>query len=365
MVRKSLRQTDEQVEMSPEKSYELDSWTLCGARHTISAGTTYKPNGLIPFDDYIVVYFKPEDTGGGGHVENALAAVAGYVMDVGKGAYTAFADPKDYSDTTKTGQEIVEQNYEDCIEREGTRWNCKGELVEAGTYTALNYTVGSTVRGLGNVASGRWPWDGGAETDLSLTAYRAESPFYSPNGQKPALTFGLEDASVDCGWDMPLGIPSWSELTGGCYHGVNGATHKVRITIKNTFEGKTTTPYIFDLAGCGATYDEDDEYCPEGEAIKRFLINRPGTWTVTVEPLATATCNALDYTYDYSFDVATPEDWTPPAIQTLTDGMSEALQEVGLPISVTPLGFVIGASLVGGILLRKIWKNKQARKKEE
>ena len=161
MVRKTLRQTDEQVEMSPEKSYELDSWTLCGARHTISAGTTYKPNGLIPFDDYIVVYFKPEDTGGGGHVENALAAVAGYVMDVGKGAYTAFADPKDYSDTTKTGQEIVEQNYEDCIEREGTRWNCKGELVEAGTYTALNYTVGSTVRGLGNVASGRWPWDGG------------------------------------------------------------------------------------------------------------------------------------------------------------------------------------------------------------
>ncbi len=358
MVRKTLTSTGEQVEMTPDQKYERDTAALCGAKHTISVGTTHNPNGLVPFDDYMIVYLKPEDTGGGGHVEDIFVAIATYVVDVGKGSYTAFADPEDYADTTQTGQEIVEQNFQDCLDDpDNTLFgNCKGEWAEATGYTALNYTVGSTTRGLGRMARGCAPWDDNcAETDHSLTAYRAESPFYSPKGQKTALTFGLEDAAINCSdW--------WKELHGGCYHSGNGGTHKIRITISNEYEGKTTTPYIYDLAGCNASYDAEDKFCPEGEAVKRFLITKPGRWTIKVKPIATATCNALDYEYEWSFDVDKPEDWEPPALHALTDGISEALQEVGLPINVTPLGFVAGCSVIGGLLLTKIWKNKRARR---
>ncbi len=335
MVRKELATTGEIVEMTPDEVYERDIAALCGSRHTISVGTTYNANGLVPFDDYMIVYFKPEDTGGGGHIEDLLVKAVTYVTEnrVSTLLLPLGIDREDFTETTLTGREIMEQKRED------------GEAgaVEYYTYVALDETVGRLFRI--------------AETDGTAVAYRAESPFYSPKGQKPALTFALEDASVDCDdW--------WKETYGGCYHSGNGATHKVRITITNEYEGKTTTPYIFDLAGCNATYEEDT-YCPEGEALKRFLITKPGRWTIRVQPLATAECNALNYTKEWSFDVTKPEGWEPPAIQTLTDGMSEALQEVGLPINVTPLGFVIGASLIGGVLLRKVWKNKQARKKEE
>ena len=340
MVRKTLNSTGEQVDMTPNKEYERDTSALCGSRHTISVGTTYNPNGLVPFDDYMVVYLKPEDTGGGGHIEDLLIAAVSYAIEVGKGIGVAFSDPEEYAEVTLTCREVMEQRRED------------GEAgaLEYYTYVALDETVGNLTRGIGGLFS--------AETDGTSVAYRAESPFYSPKGQKPALTFALEDASVNC--------DDWQKETyGGCYHGGNGATHKVRITITNEYEGKTTTPYIFDLAGCNATYDKNDKYCPEGEATKRFLITKPGKWTIRVQPIATAECAALNYTNEWSFDVAKPADWEPPAIQTLTDGMSEALQEVGLPINVTPLGFVIGASLIGGLLLKRIWKNKQARKKEE
>ena len=251
MVRKELATTGEIVEMTPDEVYERDIAALCGSRHTISVGTTYNANGLVPFDDYMIVYFKPEDTGGGGHIEDLLVKAVTYVTEnrVSTLLLPLGIDREDFTETTLTGREIMEQKREDG---------------EAGAVEYYTYV----------------------------------------------------------------------------------ATHKVRITITNEYEGKTTTPYIFDLAGCNATYEEDT-YCPEGEALKRFLITKPGRWTIRVQPLATAECNALNYTKEWSFDVTKPEGWEPPAIQTLTDGMSEALQEVGLPINVTPLGFVIGASLVG------------------
>ena len=344
MVRKILGPTGEEVEMTPLKEYEVDSAGLCGSRHIMSIGTTYNPNGLVPFEDYIIVYFNPEDTVGGGQIMNMLTNSIQYVMEnkFSSLLYPVGIDKEDFTETTNTGRAIMEQKRKDG----DAGW------LEYNTYVALDNTVGKLFR-----------W---ADTDESSPAYRAESPFYAPKGLKPAIEtkkFAYEwgdtgDESTDCG-------SAWQEATGGCWHSLSAGTHKMRVTITNTFEGKTTTPYTYDLAGCNATYDEDDDYCPQGEVYKRFTITKPGLWTVTLQPLATGTCGSLDYNYEWSFDVEKPEGWEPPVIEALTDGMSEALQEVGIPINVTPLGFVAGCSIIGGILLTKIWKNKRARREKE
>ena len=342
MVRKTLASTGEQVEMAPEKSYERDTAGLCGARHEISVGTTYNPDGLVPFDDYMIIYFHPQDTEGGGQIMNMLTNAIVGLIEGSKGKAALLLpgiDTEQYKKVTTTGRDIMEQKRD---EGDAGDW-------EYYTYVALDETVGRIFR-----------W---AEEDETSTAYRAESPFYAPKGLKPAIEtkkFAYEwgdtgDESTDCGewYDS-----AWLEATGGCYHSLSGGTHKVRITITNTFEDKTTTPYKFDLAGCNAAY-EDDSYCANGDVIKRFLINKPGHWTINVQPLATGTCNSLDYNYEWSFNVTKPEGWTPPMIETLTDGMSEALQEVGIPIDVTPFKFVAGCSLLGGLLFFKLYKKKK------
>jgi len=339
VVRKTLAETGEQVDMTPEKVYERDTAGLCGSKHTISVGTTFNPDGLVPFDDYMVVYFRPQDTEGGGQIMNALTDAVIYLMEESKGLPAKLLpgiDVEDYRETTLTGRDIMEQKRDD---------GDAGDL-EYYTYVALDNTVGKLFR-----------W---AETDES---YRAESPFYAPKGMKSPIET-KKFAVGEAGNESTQCNDKWLEYTGGCYHSLSGGTHKVRITITNTFEGKTTTPYKFDLAGCNADY-LDESYCASGEATKRFLINKPGNWTISVKPIATGTCGSLDYNNVWSFDVDKPEGWTPPVIEALTDGISKALQEVGIPIDVTPLKFVAGCSVIGGIILTKIWKNKRAKREKE
>jgi len=340
VVRKTLAETGEQVDMTPEKVYERDTAGLCGSQHTLSVGTTFNPDGLVPFDDYMVIYFRPQDTEGGGQIMNWLTDKVIYLIEESKGLPAKLLpgiDVEDYRETTLTGREIMEQKRDD---------GDAGDL-EYYAYVALDNTVGKLFR-----------W---AEEDHTSNAYRAESPFYAPKGLKPAIeTKKFAGDYGESGNESTQCNDKWLEYTGGCYHSLSGGTHKVRITITNTFEGKTTTPYKYDLGGCNADY-QDDSYCATGEATKRFLINKPGHWKISIKPIATGTCGSLDYNYEWSFDVTKPEGWTPPVIEALTDGMSEALQEVGVPIDVTPLKFVAGCSLIGGLLFFKLYKKKKAK----
>ena len=234
MVRKTLAETGEQVDMTPEKVYERDTAGLCGSQHTLSVGTTFNPDGLVPFDDYMVIYFRPQDTEGGGQIMNMLTDTVIYLIEESKGLPAKLLpgiDVEDYRETTLTGREIMEQKRDDG----DAGW------LEYNTYVALDNTVGKFFR-----------W---AEEDHTSNAYRAESPFYAPKGMKsPIETKKFAGDYGESGNESTQCNDKWLEYTGGCYHSLSGGTHKVRITITNTFEGKTTTPYKYDLGGCNADY---------------------------------------------------------------------------------------------------------------
>ena len=201
------------------------------------------------------------------------------------------------------------------------------------------------------------PWC--AETDYSMNA---ESPFYAPLGIENRNFLANEHEFGEIDYCKNPDDPRCGDTWGEEYHGASGNTHKVRITITNTYEGTTVTRYRYDLSGCSANYDESLGFCYNGEVYKRFLINSPGTWNVKVEPIATASCEALDYDETATFEITKPEGWEPSPMQTLSTDVSVALQEAGVPVAVTPLQLVIGGSLVGGLFLYKILQKIKAKR---
>jgi hypothetical protein len=352
MVEKVLKATGELVDMDSEVVEELDSWTLCGARHTLQVGVTKHQQVLTPFDDYFVVAFHGEDTSGGGKAMELLIAlltpVIDYAKDVGNGVETLFDDPDKYSDVMVAGREAAQDDYNECIEKHG-RWSakCMGQLGKSGAAAGF-MTVGQA----GGAVVG-WVKDpcifNCAETDYSLYAEQRENasrPNYTPFGTENQV-FAGDDTDCDS---------AWKEWTGGCYHGLEANTHKIRIEITNTFDGKTIKKYDSELAGCPAQYNPDDEWCFNGSVYKRFFINSPGTWTIKITPLATATCNMLDYEHTWTYEVPEPEDWQPSAITAMSNNVSAVLQNAGLPVYISPLAVVGGISLLGATLLYSIYK---------
>jgi len=373
VTRKELVDTNEVFLLEPVKVYEEDTYSLCGSKHSIQIGITEPiapATTQKPFNDYFVVYFHPQDTSGGGQLMNMLTDLLMAGVNVTVSGTKIFTDPEDYHDTMASGREAAQQNYNDCVAEKGAG-NCKWMLLKSGAFTGFSvvgdgvavigggvgYVGGKAVSG-GKKAS-NWVGDKTgwwAETDYNLYAEQ-NSPFYTPYEAENKL-FAYEilgdtgDESTDCD-------SKWLEYTGGCYHSMGGGTHKVRITITNTFNGQTITKYDSELAGCNATYQEGA--CMFGDSYSRFLINAPGTWTIKVTPMATAACNSLDYTTTATYEVAEPEGWKPSELFTMSQDISVALQDAGLPIAITPLKLVAGASLIGGLLMLKIYKKKKAK----
>ena len=428
MVEKVINETGELINLGDVGKHEYDPASLCGSKHEVAIGTTVNTEGLTPFNDYIIVYFKPYDTSGGGILMEWLGVAINTVMDVGAGSIKIFTDPADWYGTVTTGfGESLAQSSRD-------RGVVYGEGVEGGTAKFVNeglFNMGGNAATIyENVDLN--PFDGGDDSGCYITTAvmqaegRTESPelnsmrtlrdrhgiwfaeqevaeYYRiaptivqginrhaqsekiyrhlhseyilpaheqvKRGNFPQAhtiyrnmvnqtrQFAVEDASTSCGDSV---LDAWAEFTGGCYHGLAGNYHKVRITIKCTYDGVTTTKYRSDLAGCPAQYEEDS-WCLNGEVYKRFLFNSPGTWTVEVKPISTNTCANLDYTETATFEVAEPEGWTPSPMATLSTDVSVALQDAGIPVAVRPIHIVGAASLVGGLLLFKIYKKKKAK----
>ncbi len=358
MVEKVLTETNELVDMNSKVVEELDSWTLCGSKHTLQVGVTKHQQVLTPFDDYFVVAFHGEDTSGGGLAMDLLiellAPVIDYAKKVGNGVDVLFSDPDEYYDTMREGREGAQQKYEDCVAEHG-RWSCTGTLIETGAFTGFSAigSAGSAV--VGWVKDPCVPWVNCAETDYSLYAEQRENASrhnYTPFGTETQV-FAVGDAT-DCD-------DAWKEWTGGCYHGLEANTHKIRIEITNTFNGKTIKRYDSELAGCPAQYNPDDEWCFNGSVYKRFFINSPGTWTIKITPIATATCNMLDYEHTWTYEVPEPEGWQPTKITTLSNNVSAVLQGAGIPVYISPLAVVGGISLLGSTLLYSLYKGRKGK----
>jgi len=368
MAIKVLEETGEIIDFGGMQSTEADTWELCGAKHEIDIGITKISDRAqpVPFEDYIIVYFRPYDTSGGGEAMLALSKGV-------EGSMLFLQDDEAYRDAMAAGRAGAQDKYDQCVEERG-RGSCNWVLLETGAFTGAS-AVGS---GVSYVAGGAYdvaeaifcigPWC--AETDYSLAAEQhtqnAESPFYSP--------LGVENRNFRNESDYDFGgainycdnpdDPRCGDTWGEEYHGASGNTHKVRITITNTYEGKTVTRYRYDLSGCSANYDESLGFCYNGEVYKRFLINSPGTWNVKVEPIATASCEALDYEETATFEITKPEGWEPSPMQTLSTDVSVALQEAGVPVAVSPVQLVLAGSLVGGFLIYKVMKKIKAKKEE-
>lgn len=339
MVEKILAKTGELIEFNPSVKHQKDTKSLCGARHEVQIGVTKTGGGLKPFDDYFIVRFEPADTSGGGDVMIWLGKQAAKIMESYESGVLSgakmFIDPKDYMETVGGGLAQYSREH-GVVYGEGVVGNIAVGVKETGdVVVGVGKAIGS---GAKKAVCGRFnPLC--AETDYALYAEQEKhsSPTYTPLG------FNVEEPS---------------SFVGTHYHGLEGDTHKIRITITNTFDGKTVTRYQSDLAGCRATYETDDD-CTYGESYKRFLINSPGEWTITVEPLATATCSPISYTETATYTVPEPEGWKPSEISVMSTNISLALQEAGVPVFISPVMLVAGISLVGGLVLMKFYKKKK------
>ena len=354
MVEKVLKATGELVDMDSEVVEELDSWTLCGSKHTLQVGVTKHQQVLTPFDDYFVVAFHGEDTSGGGLAMEAVIALLNTIWEytpdelkeVGKGVGVLFTDPDEYRDVLQEGREGAQDEYNQCIAEHGRfSLKCMGQLGESGAYTGLS-AVGTV---------GSYAVDAGTAV-VCLGGFLCAETDYSPYANRPISKAAESKVFGVGGTDATECDDFWKEFTGGCYHGLEGNTHKIRIEITNTFNGKTIKKYDSELAGCPAQYNPDDEWCFNGSVYKRFFINSPGTWTIKITPLATATCNMLDYENTWTYEVPEPEGWQPTTITTLSNNVSAVLQGAGIPVYISPVAVVGGISLIGATLLYSIYK---------
>ena len=128
----------------------------------------------------------------------------------------------------------------------------------------------------------------------------------------------------------------------------SASSHKVLVTITNTYEGKTTQKFETELAGCVEMSDNTGDtlkiICPGSYAWSYFTIDSPGLWTVNVKSYTSGSCAnpGLDVTTE--FNVAKPEGWKPTIgeIKTFSD-VTDVIKSKGLPIG--PLAFLATVGL--------------------
>jgi hypothetical protein len=78
--------------------------------------------------------------------------------------------------------------------------------------------------------------------------------------------------------------PLDGEFYGTAYHNSNGGEHKVKITINKLYQGKTTTVYQSELSGSDSYKKKEGALLFE-PAYRKFKLNGPGTYTITVQSL--------------------------------------------------------------------------------
>ena len=165
----------------------------------------------------------------------------------------------------------------------------------------------------------------------------------------------------------PCEFQGWGGFWGTDFHPENADQHKTMITIENEFEGVKSTVFKGPLAACMMSIDANDEcnMCCNMKSFNRYFVTQPGKWKVKASAVGSGICAKPTYNFEWSFDVPKPDDWDEKVavnpIQTMSQDISATLQEAGVPFHVSPLAIVGTASLVGGLLLFKIYKKKKAK----
>ena len=281
-----------------ESSIRADTNLLCGSEHSFEVAYSSENGVAIPIKDYIVVAFTPQDTSGGGKVEEYFNKLISGVV----------------SAPSKAGEALADWSRD--------RGVVYGEGVEGGF--AQGYK--ESIDGIGKQIK-----------KLKFWAEDANTPFYTPYASKNTFN---------------------TDWVGTEYHPVNGMYHRIRIQIYCTYEGSKSKKYDSELAGClplssGANCID----CCDTVSISQFLINSPGTWEVEISPIASGSCSNLDYTKKGSFEVPTPEGWKPAPLEATIRTLSDQVSKL-TGTTVSPAMIAIGMALISGGLLFKLFKKK-------
>ena len=297
------------------EKYEDDSATLCGSQHTFVVAYSSDGTAPKPIQDYIVVTFAAQDTSGGGLVEEWIGKIATGIID----GVTWVAD----NTVVAAGEGMADWSR--------SRGVVYGEGVEGGFAKGYKETVDSGVAWVKSLN----PF--GAE---QVTSFDAKSPFYSP------YHFNSEFRTDWFGTD---------------FHPVQAASHRIRIKIFCTYEGNRKEVYDSELAGCTPLLTDDECLdCCDGITLDQFLINSPGTWEVQITPVATGSCESLEYNKTATFEVPEPEGWKPAPVEATLQTMSDQI-EIATGARVPPAVVGIGCAVVGGLLLFRVYKKRKAK----
>jgi len=296
------------VDIIAKGDEKKDPADLCGAQHQTLVGLTPNATNIVPFDTQIAVSFRAFDSSGCGDACDFL----GDAMQLVGGSFGAvwgdFFNPWDdehFLDPNATSRTMQENIPPDS--------NAGKALTTIGCGACAIYGFGSCR-------------DNCAE-EGTHGRFAAENSFT----HKPKFFNAYEN-----------------NMFGTNFTEVAAASHKVLITITNTYEGKVTQKFETELAGCVEMVDDSGStikvICPGSYAWSYFTIDAPGLWTVNVKSYTSGTCASPGLDVTTEFQVAKPEGWTPGAgeIETLGD-ITEVLKSKGLPIG--PLAFLVTVGL--------------------
>lgn len=303
------------------KTESEDLASLCGSKHTFKVAYSSDGSSPKPIQDYIVVSFSPEDTSGGGWIEEQFQKLISATVD-------GFVWVKDNT-VVAAGNGMADWSRD--------RGVVYGEGVEGGFAKGYKETVdnsGAWVKKQSKKLCGKYNPFCAEE----VTGY-AKSPFYSPHH------FNSEFKT---------------DWVGTEYHPIQASSHRIRIKIFCTYEGERKEMYDTELAGCSPLLSDDECLaCCESVTIDQFLINSPGMWEVEITPVATGSCSSLDYTHTASFEVPEPADWKPSPVEASLRTLSDEIENVtGTRVSPAQIG--LACAFLGGALLFKFYKKKKS-----
>jgi len=300
-----------------EKTESTDSNSLCESKHRLNVGIVKIDGKIIPFESYIVVSFAAMDTEGG-PIGGAMQAYTHYIETVGGGL----------ADWSRDRGVVYGEGVE-------------GNIAE--TVKDIGDGIGSGAKKAGRWIGDRTGW--WAESNYSSDTEQ-HSPFYTPKGF---------EADEHTPW------PTWGEFAGVTYQPTNADLHKTMITIENEFEGVKSTVFEGPLAACMIMFDGNECLkCCDMKTYHRYFVTKPGKWTVKATAVGSGVCAKPTYNFEWSLVVPKPDNWDEMVavnpILTVSQNISTQLQEAGIPFYVSPLAIVGTISLVGGLLIYKIWK---------
>ena len=316
-------------------SDEIDTYSLCASKHEAWIYVTDEDEDGVPnaVEDSIIVAFTALDSSG-----------AGCYDEVFDGVITFLTDPEEWQSTVDTGYDIIWEKYDNCGGDGLIFSDCFDKGLAAGLYTGV-YAV---TTGLSKVGT---PIVSGISSGYKATKNAVKKlKFWSEEETMRRNIFGSDTSQGEVTSCNPLD----SEFFGTAYHNSNGGEHKVKITINKLYQGKTTTVYQSELSGSDSYKKKEGALLFE-PAYRKFKLNGPGTYTITVQSLA-ANMDCGNPSLDLNTSVVVAESPDAGTIENTVSTLNEGITDITEATGARPLYIYGGAVLLGGLLISKYLK---------